>query len=185
RSSGVVHAAGVAVPAVLDHGDVDIDDVTVLEDLARAGDAVADDVVDRDAGGLGVAAVADIGRDRALHVDDVVVADAVQLLGVHARLHVRGDHLQHLGGQAAGDAHLLDFFGGLEVQCHGGDYRLFRRRGPLPGPPARALPRTGPPPRFAANPPWRLYSAGSVRPVRGRPRRAQGAGSFPARRIHT
>src|SRR5690606_19971465 len=84
------------------------------------------DVVDRDAGGLGIAAVADVGRDRALHLHDVVVADAVQFLGAHARLHVRGDHFQHLGGQAAGDAHLLDFFGGLEVHGHGGDYRAFR-----------------------------------------------------------
>src|SRR5690606_8034562 len=126
RGAGVVHAAGVAVPAVLDHGDVDVDDVAVLQDLGFARDAMADDVVDRDAGGLGIAAVADVGRDRALHLHDVVVADAVQFLGAHARLHVRGDHFQHLGGQAAGDAHLLDCFGGLEVHGHGGDYRAFR-----------------------------------------------------------
>ena len=48
----VVHAAGVAVPAVLDHGDVDVDDVAVLQDLGLAGDAVADDVVDRGADGV-------------------------------------------------------------------------------------------------------------------------------------
>src|SRR5699024_9429199 len=46
----VIHAAGVAVPAVLDHGDVDIDDVAVLEHL-RPRDPVADDVVGGDAGG--------------------------------------------------------------------------------------------------------------------------------------
>src|SRR5690606_14786161 len=144
RGAGVVHAAGVAVPAVLDHGDVDVDDVAVLEDLGGARDAVADDVVDGDAGGLGVAPVADVGRDRVLHVDDVVVADAVQFLGAHPRLHVRGDHFQHLGGQAAGDAHLLDFFGGLEVQGHGGDYRLFA---PLRRPfRARTRPATPPHP---------------------------------------
>src|SRR5690606_12621750 len=110
----VVHAAGVAVPAVLDDGDVDVEDVTVLQHLGLAGDAVADDVVDRGAHGLGEAAVAQVGRDRALHVHDVVVADAVQFRGADPRLHIRGDHFQHLGGQAAGDAHLLDFFGGFQ-----------------------------------------------------------------------
>src|SRR5690606_19859577 len=114
----VVHPAGVAVPAVLDDGDVDVDDVAVLQHLRLAGDAVADHVVDRGADGLGEAAVAHVGRDRALHVDDVVVADAVQFLGGHARLHERGDDLQHLGGQAAGDAHLLDFGRCLQVD-HG------------------------------------------------------------------
>jgi hypothetical protein len=46
------------------------------------------------------------------------VADAIELLGGHPRLHVRGDDLQHLGGQAAGDAHLLDLFRGLELDSH-------------------------------------------------------------------
>src|SRR5690606_34374002 len=114
----VVHAAGVAVPAVLDHGDVDVDDVAVLQDLARAGDAVADDVVDRGADRGGEAAVAHVGRDRALDVDDVVVADPVQLGGGHAGLHVGGHDLEHLGGQAAGDAHLLQVGGGLELDRH-------------------------------------------------------------------
>src|SRR5690606_29373176 len=157
RRAGEVHAAGGAVPAGLDHGHVDIDDVTVLQDLGGTGDAVADHVVDRDAGGLGIAAVADVGGDGALHVDDVVVADAVQFLGAHARLHVRGDHLQHLGGQAAGDAHLLDFFGGLEVHGHGGDYRLFRPRPDLP----RRI-RPGPAPAAVCPAPAApVYSAGS------------------------
>ena len=60
------------------------------------------------------APVADVGRDRLLHVDDVVVADAVELVGGDAGLHVRRDHVQHLGGQAAGHAHLLDLFGGFD-----------------------------------------------------------------------
>ena len=46
RRADVEHAARVAVEAVLDHGDVDVDDVAGLQ-LLVAGDAVADDVVDR------------------------------------------------------------------------------------------------------------------------------------------
>ena len=53
-----VHAAGVAVPAVDDRGHVDVDDVAVLKRLL-ARNAVADDVIDRDAAALGVAAVAE------------------------------------------------------------------------------------------------------------------------------
>src|SRR5690606_38583981 len=81
RRAGEVHAAGIAVPAVLDDGDVDVDDVAVLQDLGLVRDAVADDVVDRDAGRLGVAPVADVGRGGLLHVHDVLVADPVELLG--------------------------------------------------------------------------------------------------------
>src|SRR3546814_2536691 len=43
------HAAGVAVPTVDDDGDVDVDDVAVVETLVVAGNAVADDVVHRGA----------------------------------------------------------------------------------------------------------------------------------------
>src|SRR3546814_4071143 len=51
------HAAGVAVPTVDDDGDVDVDDVAVVETLVVAGNAVADDVVHRGADRLGEAAI--------------------------------------------------------------------------------------------------------------------------------
>jgi hypothetical protein len=102
-----VHAAGVAVEAVLDDGDVDIDDVAVPEHLGRARDAVADDVVDRGADGLGEALVAEVGRDRLLLLDDVPVADAVQVVGRDPGLDVLAHDVQDLGRQAAGDPHLL------------------------------------------------------------------------------
>ena len=54
----------VAVPAVDDHRHVDVEDVAVAQALLRR-DAVADDVVDRDAGRVPVALVADRRRDRA------------------------------------------------------------------------------------------------------------------------
>ncbi|GAB2620402.1 hypothetical protein GCM10027191_15600 [Novilysobacter erysipheiresistens] len=48
----------------------------------------------------------------------MVVTDAIELLGGHAGLHVGGDDLQDLGGQAAGDAHFLDVFGGFDLDSH-------------------------------------------------------------------
>src|SRR5688572_15600634 len=56
------HPAGVAVPAVEDDGDVDIDDVAVLQ-RPLAGDAVADDMVDRGAAAAREAAIAQSGGD--------------------------------------------------------------------------------------------------------------------------
>src|SRR3954466_7105497 len=56
RLAHVEHAARVAVPAVLDDGDVDVDDVSRAQDLV-AGNAVADLVVHGGADGLGIRTV--------------------------------------------------------------------------------------------------------------------------------
>ena len=119
------HPARVAVVAVLDHRDVDVDDVA-LPEPAVARDAVADHVVDRRADGLWEAAVVERGGNRPLLLHDVPVTDGVEVAGGHSRGHVRLDHLQHLGRQPPGDAHLLDFFGGLDGDGHTGDWRTER-----------------------------------------------------------
>jgi hypothetical protein len=46
RRADVEHAAGVTVKTILDHGDVDVDDVAALE-LLVPGNAMADHVIDR------------------------------------------------------------------------------------------------------------------------------------------
>ena len=87
-------------------------------------DAVADLVVDRGADRLRVGRVAgrrvvQRRRNRALHVDDVVVRQLVELVGGDAGLDVRREHVQHLGGQPAGHAHAFDVGGGLDGDRHG------------------------------------------------------------------
>ncbi len=111
------HAAGIAVPAVLDDGDVDVDDVALLEALVRARDAVADHVIDRGADRLREAAVIQGGRNGLLHVHDELVAAGIELVGGDAGYDVRADHVQHVRGQAAGDAHLFLLGGVLIVTC--------------------------------------------------------------------
>jgi len=113
----VVHPAGVAVIAVADHRHVDVDDVTGLEALF-VGDAVADHVIHRGADGLGESPVVEVRRHRALHRDDVVVADAIELLGGHTGNHVLGNHVEHVGGQPAGGAHLFLFLGRFDRHGH-------------------------------------------------------------------
>ena len=80
-------------------------------------------MVDRGADGFRVGLVAGWGvvqgrRDRALHIDHVVVAQAVQLGCGDARLDVRFDVIDDFRVQAAGDPHLFDFFGGLDDDAH-------------------------------------------------------------------
>jgi hypothetical protein len=108
-----VHAARVAVPAIEDDGDVDVDDVA-LGQQAVAGDAVADHVVDRGAGRLGVAAVAE-RRGHGAAGQHEVVNELVDLLGGHARLNMRGDHIERLGSQPSGAAHPLEIEGSWMV----------------------------------------------------------------------
>ena len=86
-----------AMPAVEDQGHVDIDDVALLHRLV-AGDAVADDVVDRGAGRLAIAAIHQGRRQRAV-VHGEVVNELVDLLGRHARQHVPGQHVEAARGQ--------------------------------------------------------------------------------------
>ena len=109
--AGQEGGVGVAVHAVDVGGDVDVDDVAVL-DHRRVGDAVADDLVERRAAGLREALVAQRRRVGAV-VDHVLVGDAVQLVGGDAGR----DGLARLGERARRDAprdaHLLDHLGRL------------------------------------------------------------------------
>src|SRR5258706_6216158 len=109
RLADVVHAAGVAVVAVLDDGDVDIDDIATFE-YAVVGNAVADHMIDRRTDGFGEAAIADVGRNRLLDVHDVVVADGIQRLGTHAGVDMFANYVQNVGCQAPGYAQFLLFF---------------------------------------------------------------------------
>ena len=111
RAHGV-HAAAVAVPPVEDRGHVDVEDVARLQ-TAFAGNAVADDVVDRDAGGFGIAAIVQ-GRGDGAAGFGVVVDDAVELAGGDAGSNVRRDHVEGGGGQTARASHALEIVLGVD-----------------------------------------------------------------------
>lgn len=111
------HFAGVAMVTVFDNGDVDVDNVTILE-LFGAGDAVADLVVYRGTDGFGETVVVERGRDGLLLIDGVVVADLVQLIGGDAGLNVRGNHAQLFRSQSTGYAHFFDIVRGFQGNAH-------------------------------------------------------------------
>src|SRR5262249_41068814 len=135
----IKHAAGIAVKAVLDDGDVDVDDVAGAQ-LLVAWNAVAYHVVYRRADRLWIRLVArrgivERGRYRFLDAGDVVVAQAVQTIGGRTGLDVRSHEVEHLRGQSAGEAHFLDFLGGFDADGHwtrpaprqpGGKYLVFQ-----------------------------------------------------------
>ena len=103
-----VHAAGVAVKTVANDGHVDIDDVAAFQPLV-AGDAVTHHVIHRGADGFGKTPVIDVGRNRLQLVHDEVVAALVQLLGGRTGQNEGFDHIQHAGGETAGNAHFVLF----------------------------------------------------------------------------
>ena len=113
---------GVAVHAVEERGDVDVDDVAGLDDPA-VGDAVADHLVDARAQRLREAAVAQ-RRGVGAVVAEELVADPVELVGGDAGHDVATDLLAGLRGEPARDAHPLDGLGVLDLGAGVGRRRL-------------------------------------------------------------
>ena len=95
------HFAGVAMETIFYDGDIDIYGVACLEGLPIAGNTVTNNVVYRRADGFRKAIVIQWGWDGFLHIDDVVVANLIQLAGANPRLHMRANHFQYFGGQLA------------------------------------------------------------------------------------
>ena len=105
----------ISVPTIDDRSAVDGDDIAIGE-VAVAGDAVDDLLVDRDADVRGEPVVAEEGRGRSLIADRLRCA-VVQLCGGHAR---RGDlrhPLQGPGDDQAGSPHDLELVRGLDLDA--------------------------------------------------------------------
>jgi hypothetical protein len=98
-----IHAAGIAVPAVDDEGDVDIDDVAFLQ-RAVARHAVADHVIDRGAGRVAVAAIHQRRRIGAV-AEGEVADEFVDLRGRNARLDDIGEVVEAFCDQRPRLAH--------------------------------------------------------------------------------
>src|SRR5882757_6772486 len=112
-----IHAAGIAVETVPDNGDVNVDDVASLEPLVIR-NTVTHHVIHRGADGLREPTIIKVCRNRFLHLHDIVVAEAVELVGGHAGDDVLPDHVEHLCGQASGHAHLFLLFSSFYRDMH-------------------------------------------------------------------
>lgn len=95
----------IAVPAVDDRSDIDIDDIAILEGVI-AGDPVADHVVDACATAFGVAQISE--SRRGMFVGDGVFVDKpIDLFGRDIGLDEIADVVHQLGVEPASRAHLL------------------------------------------------------------------------------
>ena len=79
---------------------------------------------------FGKAAVVHVGRDRLLHLRDVLETQAIELLGGHAGFDVVPDHVENFGRQTPGDAHFFLLGRGLngDVATHEGVHRVYLRK---------------------------------------------------------
>ena len=111
------HFAGVAVPAILDDGDINIDDVTVFQPFIT-GNAMANYVVDRSADRLGKTPVIERCRNGFLRLRDVLVTDLIQFTGGDAGLDVGTNHVQHFGSQLSCKPHFFHFISGFKNYSH-------------------------------------------------------------------
>jgi hypothetical protein len=116
RRADVERRRRVAVEAIVERRDVDVDDVAVLDGLL-VGDAVADHVVDRRADALREASVVQRCRPRAAP-DRVLVNERVDLVRRHSCPELLADEHQRLGRHPARDAHRLDLPRALDLDRH-------------------------------------------------------------------
>ena len=97
-----------------ERGDVDVDDVSVL-DHPRIRDAVADDLVDAGTQRLRESAITQ-RRWVGIVVAQELVADPIEFVRGDAGGHVRPDEFTCLRSQSASDPHLLDGFAVLHLR---------------------------------------------------------------------
>ena len=105
--------AVVTVHTVLVGGHVDLDDVAVLQRTSIR-DAVADDVVDAGADGLGIVAVVQGGGVRPV-IAHVLVGDPVELVGGDSGGHCLAGLVHGPTGDTSGLVHGLDDLGALHM----------------------------------------------------------------------
>lgn len=120
------HATGVAVPAIQLRRHVDVDDVAILQFLVRR-NAVANDMVDRNAAAMRIAAIAQ-GRGDCTAAHRHIADNVIEFFRAYAGHDMRHQGVEDFGGKAASLAHAVKAF--CPVQFDGpvaGLHRLLGR----------------------------------------------------------
>src|SRR5260370_41951286 len=117
RLANEIPPAGVTVEPIPDNRDVNVDYGSSFESLV-IGYSVTHHVIHGRADGLRKPTIVEVCRDGPLHLDDIVVAYAVELLGSHTGDDVLPDHVEYLCGQASGHAHLFLLFSSFYSDMH-------------------------------------------------------------------
>ena len=112
------HFTRVAVVAVFDHGHININDVANLQNFVVARDTMTDDMIYRGADRFRETVVIEWRRNGFLHLNNMVMAKAVELSGCDAGDDKRSDHFEHFGSEFACDSHFGEFVSCLSLYCH-------------------------------------------------------------------
>jgi len=99
----------ITVPSVHDAGDIDIDDIAIVENIVTW-DAVADDIVHTRTAAFGVSEVPERGRGVSV-LYGVIVCESIDLTGGDSCLDESTEVIHQLSVEASGGAHAvaLDF----------------------------------------------------------------------------
>src|ERR1700682_519119 len=108
---------------ILDYCDVDIHDIACLEYLVP-GNAMTDNMIDRRANRCGIRpvtrrSVVQRRRYHVLHVDLVIVRDAVELAGGDACSNMRREKIEQLRRETSCAVHFCNLILGLDRNRHG------------------------------------------------------------------
>lgn len=103
----------IAVPAIHNTSDIDIDDIAILENVV-AWDAMADDVVHAGAAAFGVSEVSECGWGVSM-LDGVIVREPIDLAGGYAGLDETTEVIHQLTIKTSGGTHAIALnFGKLQ-----------------------------------------------------------------------
>lgn len=112
----------VPVVAFIEHGYIDIDNISVLEDGGHVGDPVTDHFVQARAAGFGEAVIVQ-GRGVGASFDRFTVHDHVDFVRGHPNFDLTGHRVENFAGNQAGGTHGGDVFGALDFD-HPGQGRV-------------------------------------------------------------
>jgi hypothetical protein len=109
-----IHPTAIAMPSIDDDAEIDIQNVTVNQN-PRAGDAVANDMVQRNASGFGKTVIIERSWDR-FPRNDEIVTKSIKLLRRHADSDMLTDHIENFCSQLPSGAHAGEILAG--VNCY-------------------------------------------------------------------
>lgn len=103
----------ISVPSIYNAGDIDIDDISILENIVTRY-PVADDIVDTGATTFGVSEVAKCGWSVSV-LDGVIVSKSINLTSRNTRFDVSSQIVHQLRVESTGSAHAIALnFGKLQ-----------------------------------------------------------------------
>ena len=122
QDAGVSHEkglAGIAMIAVLDERNVDVNNVAIFQDLFIAWDTVADHVINRGADRFWKPLVVERRWNGCLFVDCVIMTDTIEFAGADPRSDVFAHHFQLRSREGTDSAHFVDCFTVFYFNGHG------------------------------------------------------------------